>query len=119
MKRLILAIVAAVVMALTASADSVPTFPGGQSALDKYLTSNLIYPASAIDNGIEGVVNVAFTVNPDGSIGTIKILTYIDPDLEQEAIRLVKNMPAWNPATSGEIPVAGQTQVAIKFILPQ
>lgn len=103
---------------LTAAADSGASFPGGDKALELYISSNLTYPQEAVDNGIEGVVNVAFTVRPDGSIGSIKIVRMIDPDLEQEAIRLVKNMPAWTPAEKNGVPVEATVTIPIKFTLP-
>lgn len=53
----------------------------------------------------------------DGSIGSIKIVRMIDPDLEQEAIRLVKSMPKWTPADDGGNPVDATATVAIPFIL--
>ena len=101
-----------------AFAGPAPEYPGGKDALNNYITSNLKYPAGAIANGIEGVVDVAFTVKADGSIGSIKIVRMVDPDLEQEAIRLVKNMPAWTPADKNGQPVDAQTQVQINFTLP-
>lgn len=118
MKKLlsILFIVCAAVF--VAKADSAPSYPGGQEALDKYITTNLTYPSAALDNGIEGVVTVAFSVKPDGSIGSIKITRMIDPDLEQEAIRLVKNMPAWIPADKDGAPTEAVVTLPIKFSLP-
>lgn len=95
-----------------------PQYPGGKEALDKYLTTNIKYPQTAIDNGIEGVVDVAFIVKADGSIGSIKIVRMVDPDLESEAIRLVKGMPSWIPAEENGSPVDSQTQVDINFVLP-
>lgn len=102
-----------------AFAGPVPEYPGGESALDNYITTNLKYPTAAQANGIEGVVDVAFTVKADGSIGAIKIVRMVDPDLEQEAIRLVKGMPAWTPADKNGQAVDAQTQVQITFTLPQ
>ena len=95
-----------------------PEFPGGQEGFDNYIASNLKYPASAKANGIEGVVDVAFVVKADGSIGSIKIVRMVDPDLETEAIRLVKGMPNWLPADEDGTPVDCQTQVGISFVLP-
>lgn len=108
-------IAAAALVSMAAYAGPTPEFPGGQKALDEYLTTNLKYPAAAQDNGIEGVVEVAFTVKADGTIGAIKIVRMVDPDLEQEAIRLVKNMPKWTPADSGDAPAS----VKVKFTLPE
>lgn len=90
-----------------------PQFPGGETALKEYIASNIVYPQRAKENGIEGVVRVEFTVNADGSVGAIKILRLVDPDLEAEAINLVKNMPKWIPADGG----AARTVVEIPFLL--
>ena len=73
--------------------------------------------AFAKDNGIEGVVSVVFTVKADGSIGNIKIKRMIDPDLESEAIRLVKQMPAWTPANDNGTPVESTAETEISFSL--
>lgn len=105
-------------MALTAMADSAPAYPGGDAALKSYFSENMKYPAVAKDNGIEGVVTVEFVVNADGSIGQIKIARMLDPDLEQEAIRLVKTMPKWTPAEKGGAPVAQSVTLPVEFTLP-
>lgn len=117
MKRI--SVIAGLMLAgsLVLSAAEAPQYPGGEEALQKYLTTNMKYPAAARDNGIEGVVNVSFTVNTDGTIGSIKIERMVDPDLEQEAIRLVKSMPAWQPAEKNGSPVASSASVAVDFSL--
>lgn len=99
------------------AADSAPSFPGGEKALQEFIAANLKYPEMSKEMGIEGVVNVQFEVKADGSIGSIKIMRMIDPDLEQEAIRLVKTMPAWTPATSGGNPVDSTATLSIPFTL--
>ncbi len=117
MKRFFVAIALIFAMAVPAFSATAPTFPGGEDAMKKYIQENLKYPAMAKENGIEGIVNVAFTVKADGSVGSIKIVRMIDPDLEQEAIRLVKNMPLWTPAEEGGAPVDATATVSIPFIL--
>lgn len=114
-------IIAAILLgsALSAMADSAPAYPGGETALDQYLESNMKYPSTARDNGIEGVVTVEFNVLKDGKIGQIKITRMLDPELEQEAIRLVKSMPAWTPAEKGGVPVEQKVTLPIKFTLPE
>ena len=114
-----IALAAGLLFSGMAFAGPVPEYPGGDDAMNQYFTTNLKYPATARANGIEGVVDVAFTVKADGSIGAIKIVRMVDPDLEQEAIRLVKGMPAWTPADKNGQPVDAQTQVQITFTLPQ
>lgn len=93
------------------------SFPGGEEAQQQYILLNLKYPSTAKDNGIEGVVAVMFTVKTDGSIGNIKIKRMVDPDLENEAIRLVKQMPAWIPASDNGKPVESTAEVDIPFTL--
>lgn len=118
MKKIIFGLLMAIFGSLTSySAVVSPSYPGGEEALDAYIAANLQYPPQAKANGIEGVVGVIFTVNPDGSIGAIKIKRMVDPDLESESIRLVKNMPRWNPATDNGTPVEGQAEVDVSFTL--
>lgn len=114
MKKKLLALIVGVMAALSAAAASVPQFPGGKEALDNYIATNLKYPERPMNQGIEGIVQVEFTVNTDGSIGSIKIVRLVDPDLEAEAIRLVKSMPAWIPADSGP----AKATVDIPFLIP-
>lgn len=94
-----------------------PSFPGGDSALEKYISSNLSYPAYAKENGVEGVVTVGFTVGTDGSISNAKILKMVDPDLEKEALRLINAMPSWEPAEKDGSPIEAPAQVNVPFIL--
>lgn len=104
-------------MTYGAMAADVPVFPGGEDALKEYISSNMKYPAPARNNGVEGVVNVSFIVKADGSIGSIKIVRMVDPDLEQEAIRLVKEMPRWTPADRDGAPVDAPAEVSVPFVL--
>lgn len=114
MKKKLMTLAAAAMIGLTAFAGAKPEFPGGQKALDEYISSNLKYPERAKNQEIEGIIQVQFTVNADGTIGSIKIVRLLDPDLEAEAIRLVKNMPNWIPADSG----AATATVDIPFLIP-
>ena len=116
MKKIILSLIIAA-GAFTASAAPTPSFPGGETAMTTYIAENLQYPAMAKENGIEGMVAVTFMVQPDGSIGNIKIKRMIDPDLEAEAIRLVKGMPKWTPADNNGTPVAAPVEIEIPFLL--
>lgn len=119
MKKILTILALALGLGISAWAGPVPEYPGGKTALDKYIAENMKYPKPALDNGIEGVVGVTFTVNADGSIGNIKIKRMIDPDLEAEAVRLVKNMPAWTPADKDGKPVAAPAEVDVNFALPE
>lgn len=117
MKRILLALLLLVGAASAYAADK-PSFPGGEEALQQYLSTNLKYPKTAEQNGIEGNVPLQFIVRADGSITSVKVVRMIDPDLEAEAIRLVKAMPAWTPATRDGNPVDATADLTIEFRLP-
>ena len=104
-------------LGLGAFAITPASFPGGEAAQEQYILVNLKYPQTAKDNGIEGVVAVVFTVKADGTIGNIKIKRMVDPDLENEAIRLVKQMPNWTPATDNGTPVESTAEIDVPFTL--
>ena len=107
------------VMAQTAANEATPAqFPGGDGKMTGYIEQNLQYPAAALRNGIEGVVEVRFIVKTDGTREQLTIVRLVDPDLETEAIRLVDGMPAWIPAMSAGKPIDSETNVRIPFMLP-
>lgn len=77
--------------------DLIPSFPGGTNALNTFIASNLKYPPVAGANGIQGRVIVKFIVEKDGSISNVEVNRSVDPDLDNEAMRVVKAMPKWIP----------------------
>ncbi len=79
--------------------EVMPEFPGGESGMMKFLTENVKYPKEALDKGITGRVLVEFVVERDGSINDVKIMKSVDTILDNEAIRIVKAMPKWEPGT--------------------
>jgi TonB family protein len=116
-KRTFASAIAAMSVSIAAFAGA-PSFPGGETAMNEYISANTQYPATAKENGIEGIVNLVVTIKADGSIGTIKIVRMIDPDLEAEAIRVVKGMPAWNPGTNANgKAIDSSTKIDVPFIL--
>ena len=79
-------------------AEVAPAYTGGQSALETYINDNIQYPANAIDNGIEGVVNVQFAVDDKGNVSNVSTVgPKLGYGLEEEAIRVVSKMPKWTP----------------------
>lgn len=92
-------------------------FPGGIESLMQYLSLNIRYPQAAHDEERTGKSVVGFTVQADGAISDVRILESAWPDLDAEAVRLVKSMPKWKPATNGGIPVASQFSIPINFRL--
>lgn len=81
--------------------EQMPKFPGGQSALMQWLSTNMKYPKIAAENGIEGRVYVLFIVRSTGEITDIKVARSVDPLLDQEAIRVIGSMPKWIPGKQG------------------
>lgn len=77
--------------------DVLPKFPGGETEIYKFLSKNIRYPAKAAQNNIQGRVVVQFVIEKDGSIGEVKIVRSVDPDLDKEAMRVVKSMPKFTP----------------------
>ena len=77
--------------------EQMPSFPGGQAALMKYLNENIKYPVVAQENGVQGRVVVSFVVERDGSITDVNVVRSVDPSLDREAVRVVKGMPHWIP----------------------
>jgi protein TonB len=77
--------------------EEMPEPVGGMEAMYKFLNDNLKYPEVARNNGIQGQVFLEFVVEKDGSIGNVKIIAGVYPDLDQEAVRVVKMMPKWKP----------------------
>lgn len=117
MKKIIMALCLALGIGTASAAVTAPSYPGGDEALQTYLKTNMKYPSIAKENGVEGVVSVVFTVKADGSIGNIKIKRMVDPDLEAEAIRLVKDMPKWTPGADNGTSVDAPAEVNISFTL--
>jgi protein TonB len=92
--------------------EQMPQFPGGEEALMKYIQSHLKYPPVAMENNIQGRVVVQFVVTKTGKIGEIKVARSKDPDLDKEAVRVVKTLPDFIPGKMN-----GQA-VAVWYTLP-
>ena len=97
--------------------ETMPYFPGGQELLLKYLAANIKYPASAVKAKKQGRVIVTFIVQKDGSITHAKIARSINPELDAEALRVVKGMPKWTPGTQLGKPVSVKYVLPVKFSL--
>jgi protein TonB len=98
--------------------DKMPSFKGGEKALDAYLEKNLVYPAQAEDNGIQGTVLLRFSVDETGKIYTPKVISKpLGFGLEEEAISIVEKMPAWNPGMVQDKAVKSKFTLPIKFEL--
>jgi protein TonB len=99
--------------------EQMPSFPGGDEERVKYLSKNMVYPPSASENGIQGTVYVSFVVDRNGHIADVKVLRSVDPELDKEAVRVVKNMPSWLPGKQNGAAVRVAYTMPIKFVLQQ
>ncbi len=99
------------------SVEQMPEFPGGMEEMMKFLQQNIQYPASAAKNKVEGRVVLQFVVEKDGQIGEVKVARSVDPELDAEALRVVKSMPNFIPGRQHGKPVAVWYTIPISFKL--
>lgn len=98
--------------------EQMPSFPGGQAMLMKYLSEHIHYPKVARENGIQGTVVVQFIVDPNGKISSVKTVSAEKGGgLEDEAIQVVKGMPAWHPGMQDGRKVTVQYNLPIRFVM--
>ena len=97
--------------------ERMPSFPGGDSALLKYLFENVKYPMSALKVQKQGRVMVCFTVEKDGAISNVKVSRSVTPSLDAEAVRAIKSMPKWSPGKQGGEFVRVKYNVPVTFKL--
>lgn len=97
--------------------ETMPSPQGGMEAWNKYLSGNLKYPTQARRMGIEGTVYVVFVVNTDGSIQDVEVLRGIGGGCDEEAMRVVKNAPNWQPGKQRGKPVRVKMRLPIRFKL--
>lgn len=93
-------------------AEQMPEYPGGMKEMLKFLQENVKYPENAMKNNVQGRVIVQFVIEKDGTPTEFKVLRSVDPDLDAEALRVMKAMPKWKPGMQ-----KGQV-VRVKFTVP-
>jgi len=97
--------------------DRLPQYPGGDSALLNYLTENINYPKSAMEAGKQGTVIVQFVIDKNGNVREPEIIKGVCPELDKEAIRVVKTITGWEPGLSDGNAVDCQFVLPIRFKL--
>ena len=97
--------------------ESMPEFPGGDKALRKFLDENVQYPEDAKVKKIQGKVFVNFIVNREGKVMDAKVLRGIRPDLDAEALRVIRSMPNWTPGKQNGKTVSVSYTIKIDFSL--
>jgi periplasmic protein TonB len=94
-----------------------PSFPGGDVARIKFLQQNIVYPQMARESGIQGTVYVTFVVERNGNVTDVRVLRGIGGGCDEEAVRVIKAMPKWQPGKQRGKPVRVQFNMPIKFTL--
>ncbi|MBR0539119.1 MAG: energy transducer TonB [Bacteroidales bacterium] len=97
--------------------EEMPAFPGGEQKLMEYVGKNIKYPQIARESGIQGRVFVSFVVEPDGSVSNVKLLRGIGGGCDEEAMRVIKNMPKWKPGKQRGKAVRVSYQIPVMFRL--
>ncbi|MBJ6119885.1 energy transducer TonB [Pontibacter sp. BT310] len=97
--------------------EQMPTFPGGELEMQKYIAKNIRYPAAAQRAGIEGLVVVSFVVSKTGEISEVKVLKGLGAGTDEEAMRVVKSMPKWNPGKQNGRAVPVRFTVPVRYTI--
>jgi TonB family protein len=100
------------------SVEHIAEFPGGITEFSQFLAKNTHYPADSRNKGIQGRVIISFVVETDGSLSNIHIARGVAPDIDEEALRVIKLSPKWAPGRQNGIPVRVAYSVPISFTLP-
>jgi len=95
--------------------ELMPEFPGGFPAMTKYLSKNLKFPKAAKKANIQGRVNVSFIIEEDGRVSNVRIINGIGGGCDEEAMRVILSMPAWDPAIQNGQPVKVLFNLPVKF----
>jgi protein TonB len=97
--------------------EDLPQFPGGAVEFMKWLTKNLKYPSSAQQRKIQGRVVAQFIVNKDGSISDLILVEKVSPELDREALRVLRMMPKWTPGVMDAKPCRTKVCIPVVFKL--
>lgn len=95
-----------------------PIYIGGMSEFSNFLIATIVYPEKANKEGIQGRVLIGFVIDKNGEVIDEKVLKSVHPLLDEEALRVVKNMPNWIPGKIDGKPVKSRYQVPINFKIP-
>lgn len=97
--------------------EQMPKFPGGEEALMKFINEHIKYPQSALKQGTQGTIMLRFVVTGTGDIGEVQILKGLDPDCDDEAKRVVKSLPKFNPGMQQGRPVSVWYTTPVRFVI--
>lgn len=98
-------------------AEVMPKFPGGEEGLFRYLAKSIKYPTIAQENKEQGEVVIQIIIGKDGRVSNTKIVRGVSSILNAEAVRIINNMPKWEPGLQDGKPVAVEYTLPILFRL--
>lgn len=96
-------------------AEIMPSFPGGNAAMMKFIRKKIRYPKSAENIGVSGTVYVSFVIGRDGKVRDVSVLRGFHPACDKEAVRVVELLPAWSSGMQNGRPVSVKMVLPIKF----
>ncbi|MFW0718140.1 TonB family protein [Pedobacter sp. N23S346] len=99
------------------SIDKQPEFPGGITKFYEYLGKNIKYPKMAVDNNVSGKVFLSFIVEKNGQLSDIQVTRGLGSGTDEEAIRVIKDSPKWNPGIAEDKPVRVKYNLNVNFTL--
>lgn len=97
--------------------ETPPKYPGGENAMMKFLSDNIVYPEVSRKAGIQGVIYANFIIEVDGSLSNIKILRGLNQECDEEVIRVISMMPNWTPGMQRGKPVRVYFNLPVRLSL--
>ncbi|WP_353484227.1 energy transducer TonB [Haliscomenobacter sp.] len=95
--------------------EFMPTFPGGSEALKAFLAENVGYPKPALASGVEEKIEIQFVVDREGFVKNPRIIRGLNDTANQDALRVMRQMPQWNPGLNEDLPVAVEMSLNIPY----
>lgn len=97
--------------------DTLPSYTLGDAQLSQFISSNYKYPELALEAGIEGTIIIEFTVNKEGVVENPKVVQKLCRPCDEEALRIVKRLKNFTPATKDGMPVSSLMRLPIRLLL--
>jgi TonB family protein len=97
--------------------EHMPEYVGGNNAMSTFIAGNIKYPQKAKEKGVQGTVYISFVIDENGSVGEAKVIRGVGSGCDEEALRVVKMMPKWEPGKQSGKKVKVAFTLPIKFAL--